>query len=244
MAKRCYKGTDSLINYWKQVRHENACFSIWDKDPASLIIYYCGDDLAEAERVLSDWVSSIEETAMFNDCYTFKTHPEGTKPEHLSSSKKYLINVDFSPNENYYMPANAVSGNKFIGASDYIAMRLDAMESKLNAIADKKIEADEDQEADNEGDAGGWLGAIQSPAGQQLVSLGALLLERLTDRFLPPKQDQKIITNLAGIPNEAADKAAAFQYVEILMQKGVTIEHLKKLSEMPGIKIKTLLAML
>ena len=242
MAKRCYKGIETLVNYWKQVRHDNACFSLWEKDPSSLVIYYCGDDVTEAETVLHNWVDSIENSAMYNDCFTFKTHPEGTKPEHLNSSKKWLINVDFSPNENYAAPATVVSGARY-GGNDFIAMQLQAIESKLKALEEKKVEDDDAEDETAEG--AGWLGAIQSPAGQQLLSLGALWLERLSDRILPAKTEGKIITNLAGIPDEDdANRAAALQYVDVLMKKGVTLDHLRKLAEMPGIKIKTLLSML
>jgi len=242
MAKRCYKGAEALLNYWRQVRHGNPCFSVWDKDPASLVIYYAGDDINEAEAVLNNWIESIEGDPMFHECYAFKTHGESTKPERFN--KSHLINVDFSPSEEYTArPAAVVSGSKPAG-NDFIAMQLHAIESKLKALEDRKIEAEDDEAEDNFAEGAGWLGAIQSPAGQQLVSLGALLLERLTDRILPPKPEGKIITNLAGVPDDGADKAVALQYVDILMKKGVTLEHLRKLAEMPGIKIKTLLSML
>lgn len=243
MAKRCYKGIETLLNYWRQVRHGNPCFSVWDKEPASLVIYYCGDNENEAEAVLANWVESIENDAQFSDCYTFKTHAETTKPERFG--KSHLINVDFSPSEDYApKPGAVVNGVKNSG-NDFIAMQLHAIESKLKALEDRKIEDQDDGEDDAPEDGGGWLGAIQTPAGQQLVTLGALLLERLTDRLLPAKPEAKIITNLAGVPDQDdAGKAAAIQYVEILMKKGVTLEHLRKLAEMPGIKIKTLLSML
>lgn len=244
MAKRCYKGTDNLLNYWRQVRNGSPCFSVWDKDPDNLIFAYCGEDTAEAEIALQDWVDSIaSDVDSYNVRYTFKTHPEGTKMDQLKNSRKTLINCDFSPNENYSAPASVVSGTRHNG-NDYISMQLQAIESKLKALEEKKIdEEDESDEGPEEG--AGWLGAIQSPAGQQLVSLGAILLERLTDRILPPKTEGKIITNLAGIPDDdSTNKAAALQYVDVLMKKGVTLDHLRKLAEMPGIKIKALLAML
>lgn len=241
MAKRCYKGIDNLLTYWRQCRHGNPCFSVWDKEPASLVIYYCGDNEAEAEKVLNDWIESIEGDAMFSECYTFKTHSETTKPERFG--KTHLINVDFSPSDDYTPKPLAVFSGQRPSGNDFIAMQLQAIESKLKALEDKKIE--EEAEGDDAEEGAGWLGAIQSPAGQQLVSLGALLLERLTDRILPAKQEGKIITNLAGIPDEGeTNRAAALQYVDVLMKKGVTLEHLRKLAEMPGIKIKALLAML
>ena len=53
--------------------------------------------------------------------------------------------------------------------------------------------------------------------------------------------ETQTITKLAGVPE---DKTAVYQYIEILLQKGVTIEHLQKLSQMPSAKIKGLLMML
>ena len=172
---------------------------------------------------------------MFNDCYSFKTHSETTKPDQFG--KKKLIECEFSPSEDYMPKPGAVMAGPKPSGNDYMMMKLDALESKLSALSDKKIESDEEEETPDEGT--GWLGAIQSPAGQQFVSLGALLIERLADRYLPAKPEAKIITNLAGIPDQDdASKAAAMHYVDILMKKGVTLDHLRKLAEMPGIKIK------
>jgi N-dimethylarginine dimethylaminohydrolase len=46
---------------------------------------------------------------------------------------------------------------------------------------------------------------------------------------------------MAGI---VEDNTEVSQYVEALFKKGVTVDHLRKLSEMPAIKIKSLLMML
>jgi len=241
VKKNVYRGTDALIDYWKLIRYSSPCFSVWERDPSGLVVYYNGDDMAEAEAVLKNWAASLDQDAE-NQFYTFKTHSESTKPE--SFSKKFIISCVFSPSENYIpMPQNPASvGKSGSTGESYLLGKLETelniVKSELSALKDQKIEQDDEDDEDDAPETDALSGIntlLGNPLIQQVIGL-------VVDRFAKTPE-KRIITNLAGVPDDN-DKAAALGYVEILMAKGVTVDHLRKLAEMPGIKIKTLLSML
>ena len=109
---------------------------------------------------------------------------------------------------------------------------INALVSKINAI-----EGEEEEENENIGSYEEQLlekisGIVNSPLG--------LIAANFLSKYVTPQQTQKV-AGISGIIDENSDLENT---IKILFNKGVTIEHLKKLSEMPESKIKMLLTML
>lgn len=109
--------------------------------------------------------------------------------------------------------------------------KVNSLTSELNAIKEIEEEEEEPEESETESFINGINNLINNPAVTNLIAM-------FTDKLM----NNNTVTKLAGI--EVDEKSAIYQYVEILLNKGVTAEHLQKLSQMPSSKIKMLLSML
>lgn len=101
-------------------------------------------------------------------------------------------------------------------------------EAQLNQMAVEQLEDNED----DEDDAPDYIGAIMPMITPHIPAL----IEGLVARFAlkPPLA----VNGVEELPEDA------IIVVKSLMQKGVTVDHLKKLNSMPSAKIKSLLLML
>ena len=130
-------------------------------------------------------------------------------------------------------------------ASEYylhnLAGEMAALRSEISALKAEKVNEEEEEEEESQEDKiAGLLGAATQFMNIPFI---ANILNNISGMG-QNNQGQKIITNLSGVDPADADRAARYQYVEILLQKGVKPEHLRKLAEMPTAKIKSLLLML
>ena len=113
-----------------------------------------------------------------------------------------------------------------------------ALRSEISALKAEKVNEEEEEEEESEEDKiAGLLGTVTQFMNIPFI---ANILNNISGMG-QNNQGQKIITNLSGVDPVDADRAACYQYVEILLQKGVKPEHLRKLAEMPTAKIKSLL---
>jgi hypothetical protein len=105
-------------------------------------------------------------------------------------------------------------------------------EYQMNEMAKEILEDEEDEEEDN-----GILGAITKHALPQIVPM----LPELIGAFIENLKQKRETLQVAGVPDEVNT------YIDILLNNGVTPDHLKKLADMAQnqkTKFKSLLLML
>jgi len=101
--------------------------------------------------------------------------------------------------------------------------------SRVSALeADNEIEEEPEQEE-------GLAGILKNPEIQSML-IGAI------GRFISGQPTQPAA--IAGIPKTDIEYSEAVEILESLMSKGVTIEHLRALNKMSGVKLNSLLLML
>ena len=96
------------------------------------------------------------------------------------------------------------------------------------------LEAEEDLE-EEEPEEDGLAGILKNPEVQSML-IGAI------GRFI--SGNAAAPAAIAGIPREESHQFECIQIVESLMDKGVTIDHLRALDKMSTTKLKNLLLML
>lgn len=112
-----------------------------------------------------------------------------------------------------------------------ILQKLNELESKINAIPGEEVEEEEDKSA-----LGKLTTILDHPIVQQFAPI---LITGLASMF-GVKENQNNNIALAGVDPETELHEA----LNLLFSKGVTLEHIKKLSALPKEKITMLLSML
>lgn len=229
------KGYEATAKIWEN-RRVSPFWAIFCKNLPTA--QYNGNDYDEAEEKLQRFFEDTVNGDGASVIYEFRTYAE--QKNRYDKKDAAHSTFFFSVSDR---PVTMSGVNNPFPASDYFLQNIDAklneLTSKINALEAEKLNAeDEDEDEDEEqvNQLGIWKEILSTPIVSGLI--GAV-----TDKLLNVKTDSKIITNLAGVPDEN-ERAACYQYVEILLQKGVKPEHLKKLAEMPAVKIKSLLLML
>ena len=108
---------------------------------------------------------------------------------------------------------------------------INALVSKINAIESEEEESESVGSAETE-----LLDKISGIVNSPLGLLASQYLPRLLDKWIPPSQ------KIAGIAGHSETDLETT--INILFEKGVTLEHLQKLAAMPKEKIQMLLTML
>lgn len=217
-----YIGKDEVLYaYDKKAKHPY--FSIWDK--SQCIVQYNGDDYDEAKEIISDEID-ISVKRNYTNTLTLKLHPEKEKA-YTTKSPTYANFAFICQNT---LPAIMPTADN-IGASAYYANEIQNLRAEINALKMKETEPD-DEEEDDEDD--------EQPEGMALINGVNTLLEHPLIAGLITKwtSGSQPVRNLAGVNNTLEE------CLETLFNKGVTVQHLQKLAEMPEAKIKMLLSML
>jgi hypothetical protein len=213
-------------------------------------LYYNGivDDIDEAADNIESFCNNIEDTNELK-IYQFATVPKTgitkAKPED-GVLITYQNKKTYSNDEKVeYWRNKAVGGGGSQTDPALIAILSEMREdnkalraemAEIRRLQTELDESDDDDDIRNESQSG-LLGMLGNPTIQNvLVSLFTNLGANMAANTMAAKQPR----GMAGV----ADDAELMQYVEKLISKGVTVEHLKKLSELPALKIKSLLMML
>lgn len=225
-------------------------FVIKDKGGNTLYFNATVDDMDEAAAMVETYCN---ETADTNEVkiYQFATVPKGgitkAKPEDgvliTYQREKYSESdkLEYWRNKALGNNSNQTSQTDPALIAILSEMREDIKANRAEMAEIKKLqieldEADDDDELRDQSQSG-LLGMLGNPAVQNiLLTLFTNLGANMATNTMNAKQPR----GMAGVN----DDAELMQYIEQLMAKGVTVEHLKKLSEMPSLKIKSLLAML
>lgn len=209
-----YVGKESIINGYETLA-KCPYFSIWLNN--AIIYSFSGDSKEEGAEMLETILNNI---ASIDQVFTVRLHNalpaknDTYTKNETAASIMYCSLVDPSP---------IISGITVDPNLSLIMQRLNAIESDLKAKTEE-VEEEEEVESDNEKLINQISGIVNSP-------LVGLIIE-----YFKPKQT---VTHLAGIEENDINTI-----LNTLYSKGVTVDHLRRLSEYPKDKLTMLIKML
>jgi hypothetical protein len=150
---------------------------------------------------------------------------KGQKPD--------MCNITFQLNKAQYLGAvNNYQQNNNPSRTEMLLEKL-VEQNQMLVSRVSALEADEDLEEEETEE--GLAGILKNPEVQSML-IGAI------GRFI--SGNTAAPAAIAGIPKEESHHFECMQIVESLMEKGVTIDHLRALDKMSTTKLKNLLLML
>lgn len=202
------------------------------------------DDINSAADNLNTWLKGIEYTGQLN-IYAFDKFPNKLTKAAIDGATliTYQFKNVYTPEqkEEYYQRRNQVAGTDpaLIAILDRMEQREAAAHERLEKIerlVQEMAESEDDEEIEDKTENNVLGAVLGNPAVQNLLvafatNLGANLVSN----------NQQRPVGLAGIVDENSE---VNELVEKLFSKGLTIDHLRKLADMPALKIKSLLLML
>lgn len=220
--KAMVTGTRGVMD-WFDRNSASPYYSVWCN--RQLLFSWNSDDLEEGRNKLENDLFAFEQNGV-GDLFTIKLHPKKEKG-FITDKTPIYASLNFRPAElerAYYSP-NAIAGTGNNQLADAIARLTETQ----NLILSKLSEEEKEESA---------LGKlINNPAVQGLAIGYISKILGLNDMNTANLQN-----GIAGI-NELNEEEV-IQIVSSLMDKGVTIEHLRKLDQMPQAKLSSLLLML
>jgi hypothetical protein len=181
----------------------------------AIVYSFSGDSKEEGAEMLETILNNI---ASIDQVFTVRLHNALPAKNDTYTKNETAASIMYCSLVN---PSAIIAGTGVDPNLALIMQRLNAIESDLKA---KTEEVEEEEEDPNEKLIGQISGIVNSP-------VVGLLIE-----YFRPKQP---VTHLAGV-----DESNIETILKTLFSKGVTIDHLKRLSEYPKEKISMLLQML
>lgn len=227
-----FVGAEEVIDQFKKIGLPN--FSMWCK--TALICQYNGDSIDEAIDIIQEEIDRNIKRKMSHECF-LKIHPRQENNYTLKSEIQY--NIVF---RSYDSPDFAAAVNPAV-ANYQVLEGLNEIKSRLAAIELEREFDDEDDEDDFDDDfddepedkIAGYITKAESLLNHPVVGK---IIEKLFTT--PGEQQTKAVTSLAGMSEQDQVKLLN-QCLEKLFEKGLTLQHLVKLAEMPEDRIKSLL---
>jgi hypothetical protein len=226
--KAMVTGTRGIME-WFDRNSTTPYYSVWCN--RQLLFSWNSDDLEEGRNKLENDLIAIENNGV-GDLLTIKLHPKKEKGGFITDKTPIYASLNFRPAElerAYYSP-NAIAGTGSNQLADAIARLTETQNLILSKLSEDEFEEEEKEES-----ALGKL--INNPAVQGLAIGYISKILGLNNMDTANMQ-----TGIAGINELNEDEV--IQIVNSLMNKGVTIDHLRKLDEMPQGKLSSLLLML
>lgn len=225
--KAMVTGTRGVMD-WFDRNSASPYYSVWCN--RQLLFSWNSDDLEEGRNKLENDLFAFEQNGV-GDLFTIKLHPKKEKG-FITDKTPIYASLNFRPAElerAYYSP-NAIAGTCNNQLADAIARLTETQNLILSKLSEEEFEEEEKEES-----ALGKL--INNPAVQGLAIGYISKILGLNDMNTANLQN-----GIAGINELNEDEV--IQIVSSLMDKGVTIEHLRKLDQMPQAKLSSLLLML
>ena len=210
-------------------------FSVWSNTTPSkkeLNFGWYEEDLEAGRNKLENDLDALEQNGV-NELYTILLHQKKNKDGYITLDTPYYASLKFRAAEleqPMVMPMQHIAG---MGSNHRLESVLEKMMETQNMIL-TKLSADEfaeEEEEDEESDVIGGL--MKNPEIQAMIMGGIGKIFNLAG--------EKPVA-VAGVTELNEDEV--FTIVNSLMDKGVTIEHLRKLNEMSSVKLSSLLLML
>ena len=189
------------------------------------------DSLDNARTVLEENIAAFEANGV-NTLYALVLHPKKDKTGYITVNTPSHAMLKFKPSEDQQIIGAVLPERQPSYAMMQLMDKLNAIESRLNAQ-----DAIGDLEEEEPSQPSIWEQLLAQPEKiETLVNLAVGVAGTLGTAFRG-----KPLVGVAGIPE---DNTEILNIVNSLMEKGVTIEHLRKLDEMNAMKLKSLLIML
>ena len=221
--KAMVTGTKGLMD-WLDRNAISPYYSVWCGK--QLLFSWNDDDKEAGSNKLESDLYAIEQNGV-GDLLTVKLHPKKEKGGFITDKTPIYASLNFRPAE---LERSNMYGMQPMGS---VNSRLESMLEKMlenqNILMQQMQVDDEDMV---EQPKSGIEGLINSP---QMMSL---LIAGVTKMFKLDNQP----TGIAGINETNANEA--LELLSNLMDKGVTVDHLKKLNQMSNAKLQSLLIML
>jgi hypothetical protein len=186
------------------------------------------DSLDNARQILEENISAFEANGV-NTLYALVLHPKKEKSGYITPNTPSHAMLKFRPSEETQIIGAVAPQREPSWQMMQLIEKLNSIESRLaaqEAIGD--LEEDEEIEQPSP-----IMAMLNKPEVQDVLVSG--LVGLMSGVFAP-----KPIAGIAGISEDGEIMAI----VNSLMNKGVTIDHLRKLNEMGEMKLKSLLLML
>lgn len=226
--KAMVTGTRGVME-WFDRNSTTPYYSVWCN--RQLLFSWNSDDLEEGRNKLENDLIAIESNGV-GDLLTIKLHPKKEKGGFITDKTPIYASLNFRPAElerAYYSPSH-IAGTGSNQLADAIARLTETQNLILSKLSEEEFEEEEKEES-----ALGKL--INNPAVQGLA-IG--YISKILG--LNNMDTTNLQTGIAGINELNEDEV--LQIVSSLMDKGVTIDHLRKLDQMPQAKLSSLLLML
>jgi hypothetical protein len=230
------------------IENDKAFYAVYSsKDTAPMKTNSTEDDVQTAADGLHRWLRDIEYTGELR-IYQFDKFPAKLSKDKLVDSLfiTYAFKQQYTPEEKADYYARRASAQP-AGTDPALIAILDRMEQRaaqeaerlaiIEALVQEMAEAEDDEEIEENAENNVLGAVLGNPAVQNILMAFATNL----GANLATNQISKRPVAMAGIVDENPE---INELVEKLFSKGVTVEHLRKLSEMPAVKIKSLLLML
>lgn len=220
-----YVGLNEVIDAFQR-KAKSPYWSLWDKNQP--IEQHNEDDIdAGLEKLIYE--IQLREKRNYTRPLTLLLHPK--KEQFYDKNKSIKTANIFFVCSDYHNMSNV--GN--MGNSNMlpIQQQLNSIQSQLSAL--QNVEDDneqDDDEDDNDDKTLGYINGINRILEHPIIA-------GLITKLLTPVQQP--VASLSGIETNETE---IIEIVNVLFDKGVKIEHLKKLSEMPESKIQMLITML
>jgi hypothetical protein len=210
-------------------------FSVWSNTTPSkkeLNFGWYEEDLEAGRNKLENDLDALEQNGV-NELYTILLHQKKNKDGYITLDTPYYASLKFRAAEleqPMVMPMQHIAG---MSSNHRLESVLEKMMETQNMIL-TKLSADEFEEEEDDNDENDMIGGLmKNPEIQAMIMGGIGKIFNLAG--------EKPVA-VAGVTELNEDEV--FTIVNSLMDKGVTIEHLRKLNEMSSVKLSSLLLML
>jgi hypothetical protein len=227
--KAMVTGTRGVMD-WFDRNSASPYYSVWCN--RQLLFSWNSDDLEEGRNKLENDLIAIESNGV-GDLLTIKLHPKKEKGGFITDKTPIYASLNFRPAElerAYYSPS-AIAGTGSNQLADAIARLTETQNLILSKLSQEEFDEEDEKEEST-------LNKLLNNPAVQGLAIGAI------SKFLglTDVQAANMQTGIAGINELNEDEAISL--LSQLMDKGVTIEHLRKLNEMSAAKLSSLLLML
>jgi hypothetical protein len=217
-------GTSALLD-WYDSNAQSPYYSVWRG--RNLSFSWNNDDMEAGRQKLENDINFAEQNNV-TEVLTIKLHPKKDKG-YITNGTPVYASLDFRP----CALESAVYGLPVSQPSNYaISQIMEELKVIKSQIAGNEMDFEEEEE-DNKPESP-INALLNNPDVHQALVSGLLGLIGGMFTQAPPVAN----SGIAGINDEAVE------ILNQLMNKGVTLEHLKKLANMNEAKLKSLLLML
>ena len=220
--KAMVTGTKGLMD-WLDRNSISPYYSVWCGK--QLLFSWNDDDKEAGSNKLENDLYAIEQNGV-GDILTIKLHPKKEKGGFITDKTPIYASLNFRPAE---LERSNMYGMQPMGS---VNSRLESMLEKMLENQAILMQQDEDEDDIVERPKSGIEALIDSPHVQGLIIAGLSKMFKLDNQP----------TGIAGINEANANEALVL--LSNLMDKGVTVDHLKKLDQMSNAKLQSLLIML